>query len=767
MNMNKTNGKVPCSFELLKLSIKDDYFLMCSSHIHSCLDFILIASSNNEIVRTLFLEKSPINPLATITNDPTSAGFSTSPNLSVTDAQKRIANFQKKQFKRNGTGQADVPARNHVQEMQRKVREKINTPVKARKTVESINIPMNKVNELKKQLNESKMQELKKLEDAQMNSKKRAEISDRVNTVTGLLESLKGDVPRNRTVLKTSKGEELSLPRDRVRDMKNWLKDSVDRHKAHADKWNTASVTSTGRGGAYIPRIGARNQPFELENNGHPVDESKMEVDSRNGRRVSDLTGWLDEFGKKNKNHFEQGSMRPTFEYSNNKNSSEELSNVETYELETSQLEDVSQAPSENNEERVVENTSFLDNTVGGIDDLNISTMPVRNFADTVDDVECDWEDDYNDLMIAVDIERIDSKESWDKDSVVSPRDLNEEEPAEVGQQENCSFEDLEEKSETWNHQMGEEENEKEFDDEEEQERADVELNYLDQTEVVELINGEELERDDVKAEDNFLASDSDEECDEDELIFHCDDSFSVITSNEFISVQKNGNEDDSASVKSGLVGEHLLTKIASNNALSSSYCGNRITDTSIVQRAGIPIEPTKFREMNEPKNRKKKGISKFLSSLICMKSLKTSKAAEKYTEDYEEDKVPVWNQQSSKSLFLSPDSHLEHNNEGVVGAYLPNGYNINSTTGPSNFPREMLMNGTGRAQVSDSPMSLASAFRRQMSPGSSCMSGFTDVETRTMTRNHDIGQHVMHLKSLFSSPVRKGDNSERQLYQF
>ena len=30
---------------------------------------------------------------------------------------------------------------------------------------------------------------------------------------------------------------------------------------------------------------------------------------------------WLDEFGKKNKNHFELGSMRPTFEYTkSNKN---------------------------------------------------------------------------------------------------------------------------------------------------------------------------------------------------------------------------------------------------------------------------------------------------------------------------------------------------------------------------------------------------------------------------------------------------------------
>ena len=486
---------------------------------------------------------------------------------------------------------------------------------------------------------------------------------------------------------------------------------------------------------------------------------------------------WLDEFGKKNKNHFELGSMRPTFEYTKSNKASEELSNVETPQLETPQVDDVSQAPNENNDERVVENTSFLDNTVGGIEDLNISTMPVRNFADAVDDVDCDWEDDYNELMIAVDIERIGSKENWDNDSLLSPRDLNEEE-REVGQEEHCSFDDLEEKSEMWNHQKDEEENEEDIDDfnnpcdvddeEEKEEYADVELNHLDQTEDVELVNVEELEQDDAKAEDNNLASDSHEECDEDELIFHCDDSFSVITSNEFTVVQKNGDEDDSASVKSGLVGEHFLTQRASSAALSSSYCGNRITDTSIVQRAGIPLEPIKVREMNDLKNGKKKGISKFFRSLNCMKSLKTSKAAEKYTENYEQDKIPVWNQQSSKSLFLSPDSHLEHNNERV-GAYLPNIYNVNSA-GPSNISHDMLMKGTERAQVADSPMSLASAFRRQMSPGSSCVSGFTDfadVEERTMTRNHDIGQHIMHLKSLYSSPVRNEDNSKRHLYQF
>jgi hypothetical protein len=204
------------------------------------------------------------------------------------------------------------------------------------------------------------------------------------------------------------------------------------------------------------------------------------------------------------------------------------------------------------------------------------------------------------------------------------------------------------------------------------------------------------------------------------------------------------------------------MNKNSSATDLSSSFCGNRITDTStFLEHDGTnALKPIEFQQ----KKKKKSGISKFFSSMNCMNNMKTSKAAEEYTENYREEKKPEWNRpKSSKSLFLSPDTHVEEN-EGI-NAYLPNRYNP-TNHGIDNFPREMLMRGAGRQQVAGSPTSLASAFRRQLSPGSSCVSGFTDVEACVMKQKDDIGEHVKHLQSVYSSPVRKGF-SQKQLYQF
>jgi len=56
--------------------------------------------------------------------------------------------------------------------------------------------------------------------------------------------------------------------------------------------------------------------------------------------------------------------------------------------------------------------------------------MPgISNSTNVYDDDDLnDWEDDYQDLTMTVDIQQVEIADSWDKESIVSPRDFIEEE---------------------------------------------------------------------------------------------------------------------------------------------------------------------------------------------------------------------------------------------------------------------------------------------------------------------------------------------------
>lgn len=147
------------------------------------------------------------------------------------------------------------------------------------------------------------------------------------------------------------------------------------------------------------------------------------------------------------------------------------------------------------------------------------------------------------------------------------------------------------------------------------------------------------------------------------------------------------------------------------------------------------------------------------------MKNNKASRAAETFAYSGDEANAAAeFRQKSSKSLFLSPDSH--ENLSQVQNSYLPNAYNNANTLGNSdgNFARRMLV----AEKANGSPGSLASAYDRQFSPGSSCISGFTDVETHVMRETHDIGQHVKHLQGLYDRHVQSPQaGKSSKLYMF
>lgn len=723
--------------------------------------------------RALFTELSP-NKASSVSNSnkAKSGTISTSPRFrSVNEAQKKFSNLSNQQRPIKQEKQRPIKTGNkHVKEMQRKVHERL-TPAKARKQVSSINIPLNRVNELKKRLEESKKAELEKLKSAQMNAKKRALINERVANVSDLLKDLNGGFKASTQIKKTSRGEELDLPRHRVDQMKAWLKEFEKGNKEHAAKWNT-------RTNSYVPVHGTRNKQLELQKG-----ESKtrqVEIDNNDTRRVSTLTQWLDDFGKENKAHFEKGSSRPTFESYKQwarkgapqddlppENEEEDDVVVEnTSMLDESHFDNndlnystmpvashdqFSDAEDEDEEEsQVVENTSILDETRFDNNDLNFSTMPAANTDHLVDE-ECDWHEDMQELMMTVDVDinKIESQDSWDKDSVISPREFDEPDnnDDEVSFQDEESIEDEHAFDASFRH-VGQDADlsvdTSVEEDEEDQEKEDE----LHAQIIADCESGEDVIEDELSVDSEDEESDVEEEEEKEvSLTFHCDDDVSKISF-----MGQPVLEDESVSHQSELLGESFL-KRQSIDIISSSHQGNRIADVSTMNHGQIsqftaPVQQQK----------KKSVLKKFMSSLNCVKhAVKPSRAAEAYTDAYEEiGKKHSWEtaKQPLKTIYDSPGS------KSGMGGYLPGQYmNANNNAGAAPY-------GQSR-KVPESPaMSLASAYRRQLSPGSSLMSGFTDVEACVMKRSNDIGQHVQHLKSVFKSPVRVNEPRTRSLYR-
>ncbi len=699
---------------------------------------------------------SPIKkPLSTITNDE-SFKFP----KSVSEAQERIAKLQKRSVL---LGQENyprqIPTRDHVQAMKRQVREKISTPAKAPRS--TINIPLNKVNELKKRLEESKMEELKKLESAQMNAKKRAEIKERVNTVQGLLKGLNDNIGNKSSL--TTPSRELNLPRARVSEMKSWLKDFERENKAHADKWN---LKSAGEGGVYIPRSGSRNQKFLASNDQKPSNGRDIQLENSDGRRVSELTEWLVDFGESNKAHFEKGSSRPyTVEPKTSKQVEDEVENFDEESEQfpnTEPADGVQDSMDQYSDTEAVENISMLqEETNNSPADLNVSMMPgvPHDGVDEENDGDnSDWDDDYQDLMMTVDIVQIESEDTWDKESVESPK--------ESVQGESMNQFDAEE--------ISEDEVEHQLDLVEEDEVGLLQQidSYESNEDTVEknAYIGEELSVDSEAYIGEELSVDSEQsEAEAEErnvLTFDCDDTISKMSFEgypvDYITAKTNmpeSNEygvDDTNSPKSALFGENILNK-TSEPVVSNSFCGHGLSDSMFVP----PKNTTAI-----DRNKKQSGIRKLLGSLNCLKIHKTSKAAKSFANNIEDTNqhipIPI-HQKSSKSLFLSPDSHPDPDADVQQSSYLPQAYNRNIN---GDFARQMIMveKGFGKARAAESPVSLASAYRRQLSPGSSCVSGFTDIETHVVKKEkHDIGQHVKHLQEIYGNPTIKSS----KLYMF
>jgi len=334
----------------------------------------------------------------------------------------------------------------------------------------------------------------------------------------------------------------------------------------------------------------------------------------------------------------------------------------------------------------------------------------------------------------------------WDKDSVISPREFEEpgDNDEEVSFQDEESIEDEHAFDASFRHVEQDVDLSTDTSVEEEEEDQEIEDELQAQI-IADCESGEDAIEDELSVDSEDEESDVEEEEEKEvSLTFHCDDDVSKIS---FMGQPVLEDE----SVKSELLGESFI-KRQSIDVISSSYQGNRITDVSTMNHGQI----SQFTAPVQQK-KKKSALKKFMGSLNCVKhAIKPSRAAEAYTDAYEEiGKKHSWEtaKQPLKSIYDSPGS------KSGMGGYLPGQYmNTNNNAGVAPYSKSR--------QVPESPMSLASAYRRQLSPGSSLMSGFTDVEACVMKRSNDIGQHVQHLKSVFKSPVRVNEPRKRSLYR-
>lgn len=242
---------------------------------------------------------------------------------------------------------------------------------------------------------------------------------------------------------------------------------------------------------------------------------------------------------------------------------------------------------------------------------------------------------------------------------------------------------------------------------------------------------------------------------------------------------------------------------------LSKSCCyGQRFTNASFVAEEGqgqIQVAAQEHRQEVGTKmgqmegtegslplstnEKKKKGLGHYLKALACFskknRNNSNSEAVKLYEMYHQQQELDENNamvsiseqhpkrttamvksqKQSTKSLELSPDSYQQPT-QGKQ--YLPTLYKIDEPGRQGqDLALQMVANGMPGYHVAESPMSLASAYRRGMSPTStgSCMSGFTDVDACAMSRQgSNVAQHVGWLQDMFEPPQTK---KVEEIHQF
>ena len=309
---------------------------------------------------------------------------------------------------RNGSYKAPLPKRQviknpRVQEIQHKIS---NTPSKKKTINRNVNIPLNKVKEMRNFLQEYKVkaqQERKSM--AQMSSKNRAIIEERLNRVEDIQKWLnhtesEQEVGVRRSSMGTAanvsrREEALNLPMNRVQEMKDWLVEFERQNREHASKLELKDA------GEYVPVMRSRVNDLFIARAMKDEKKSVNHLGSVAG--VSNLANFLMDFEHSNKEHYERSQRKEPV--------------ADKSEARDTTFVDI--AASDVEEGSLVENTDLL-NDQSSQKDMNISMMPILNDADEADDDDAsDWKDDYDALRkVDITIEPVQSNDSWENESI-------------------------------------------------------------------------------------------------------------------------------------------------------------------------------------------------------------------------------------------------------------------------------------------------------------------------------------------------------------
>lgn len=344
---------------------------------------------------------------------------------SVDSRATSVASAQSHATRNNNTQKAPRPKRSvaknpKVQEIQEKIS---NTPSK--KTItRNVNIPLNKVKEMRTFLQEYKVkaqQERKSM--AQLSSKKRAIIEERLNRVADIQKWLNHTESQQDGVSRSSAGtaatlsrreEALKLPMNRVQEMKDWLVDFERQNREHASKFQSRDT------GEYVPVTRSRVSDFSMAST---AVENKSVNHLGSVAGVSNLSKWLVDFEHSNKDHYERSQRKEPV--------------ADRSDMRDTTFVDIAASGTE--EGSLVENTEILDQK-SPHKDVNISMMPTVNDDDVAnDDDVSDWEDDYDALKkVDITIEPVQSNDTWENETIGDAYDDTEEDTS-LEQEEECS----------------------------------------------------------------------------------------------------------------------------------------------------------------------------------------------------------------------------------------------------------------------------------------------------------------------------------------
>jgi len=711
---------------------------------------------------------------------------------------------------RNNTKNISSNDKNKVLSMQKKIFQnppssssaRDNTPSRVR------SIPMNKVTEMRKVLLDFEHSQKKKVRN--LSSKKRAVIEARLNKVEDIRSWLNEMEHERKSNAHSSK--QLNLPPNRVSDMKNWLLEFERQNKKHFQQYQTKITNLTGHQKKIsdIPEI-----TLDDDNS---IDSGKMPL-------VSDLAKWLVQFEQKNKKHFENNQIIRSLEIkrdssnetcsitedyrdeSDKENSDSEYTDEEDIDLveesneyslvrsNEGEIDKVLSLDEEKNDNVIVENTSFLLQSSPN-EEVDMSMMPVVQIDDDID-----WEDntDFN-------ISPVESVESWKEEEGFIVPSTNY-----IPKKEDESIMVTDNKPSEMNVKLGQENFEgKILSVERTNESYDntKKENKMNQDEKI-LVNSRDKEKRSVEHSINEVYEAQENILSDKRTNLTCTQDYMVVDEAKVYGtippklakeeINENVDKDNEIKVESEvdmydkiipkLIEENLnkddkLLKVASEvdfygtklskltkkeieenlnkddellgeEILSSSIYGSRFSDISSVEkRAKSAARSNKTMGREGITKKKKKGIGKLLKALGKLFS-NPKKDKHRSNLEHEEEFDDF------EDVNISPKMQS-------IKKYLPD-YSIDTRQNNEDNPVSSYSQDCG----AETPMSLASAFMRALSPVSSSCSNpdneeSIDVLDTTVLRREvstNVSQHVGWLKGVYSSPMAVGKSKNKKVY--